>query len=286
LHQIGLAAHNYASAYGVLPPGLNTTTQLGSLAYILPYIEQDNIAKTMANNQTLANQYPNWYYQLQLNSQYAAAVATRIKTYECPSDPGLYGPIAPLPGTAVSGTIVAITTNGGGIGITYYPGALPQGPGTGGTFYFGPKVGCTNYCASAGALGKVGGFYGTWVGPFYANSTTRITDVKDGTSNTIAYGEILGGTTVPNRDFVDSWAGAGAMPTAWDFLEPSQWYTFGSAHNRVVNVAMCDGSVRSVTKAGNTTDWYSNRWYTLQIAAGQEDGSEPAASLNWSLIGF
>src|SRR5437588_1917673 len=58
LHQIGLAAHNYASALGYFPPGSVVSPNsvpsaswmttppygpyTGTLAYLLPYIEQDN----------------------------------------------------------------------------------------------------------------------------------------------------------------------------------------------------------------------------------------------------
>ncbi len=43
IKQISLAAHNYDSANGCLPPGINMTSYAGTLAYLLPYIEQDNI---------------------------------------------------------------------------------------------------------------------------------------------------------------------------------------------------------------------------------------------------
>src|SRR5262249_17352984 len=39
LHQIGVAAHNYESARGQLPPGTDANG-LGVLVYILPYMEQ------------------------------------------------------------------------------------------------------------------------------------------------------------------------------------------------------------------------------------------------------
>src|SRR5690242_654209 len=55
LHQLGLAAHNYESAYGHFPPGflgqlpagsavgVNETTQqwVGVLVFLLPYVEQE-----------------------------------------------------------------------------------------------------------------------------------------------------------------------------------------------------------------------------------------------------
>src|SRR5262245_50619796 len=68
LHQLGLACHNYASSLGVFPPGSvvspNTTNPMaantagppvdgpyvGGLAFLLPYIEQDNIYKLIPQN--------------------------------------------------------------------------------------------------------------------------------------------------------------------------------------------------------------------------------------------
>ena len=41
LHQVVLAAHNYESSYGQLPPGMDVTGA-GALAYLLPYLEQQN----------------------------------------------------------------------------------------------------------------------------------------------------------------------------------------------------------------------------------------------------
>src|SRR5882724_10902263 len=57
LKQIALAAHNYHDAYQTLPPGSNGEYPAGAtwsgfawpwygvLAYLLPYVEQDNIYK-------------------------------------------------------------------------------------------------------------------------------------------------------------------------------------------------------------------------------------------------
>src|ERR1700751_1616360 len=45
LKQISLAAMTYDSAMGRLPPGLVGTTSTSVLAFLLPYIEQDNVYK-------------------------------------------------------------------------------------------------------------------------------------------------------------------------------------------------------------------------------------------------
>src|SRR6184192_3342099 len=60
LKQIGLAAHNYASTYGKLPPGqlgaingqstsVFDAQTYGLLVFLLPYVEQENIYKQMSN---------------------------------------------------------------------------------------------------------------------------------------------------------------------------------------------------------------------------------------------
>src|SRR5215212_6980113 len=59
LKQIGVAAHNYASANGNLPPGFSGTPNLGTpaaiagtgvgvLVYLLPYVEQDAVYKAFS----------------------------------------------------------------------------------------------------------------------------------------------------------------------------------------------------------------------------------------------
>jgi prepilin-type N-terminal cleavage/methylation domain-containing protein/prepilin-type processing-associated H-X9-DG protein len=81
LKQIGLAIHNYHDSYQKTPP---TYTGTGSgaptgqpynswMAFVLPYIEQDNVKRA---------------YNLNLNCYdpgNTAIISTRVKVYECPS---------------------------------------------------------------------------------------------------------------------------------------------------------------------------------------------------------
>jgi prepilin-type N-terminal cleavage/methylation domain-containing protein/prepilin-type processing-associated H-X9-DG protein len=84
LHQIGLALHNYHSAYEKLPPGSNPSG-FTVVALILPFIEQDNVYKQI-DFSLMANDPLN-----------AGPTGTTIKTLLCPSDtialppPGLGG---------------------------------------------------------------------------------------------------------------------------------------------------------------------------------------------------
>jgi prepilin-type N-terminal cleavage/methylation domain-containing protein len=256
LKQISLGAHNYDSAMGTLPPGFNSGSYCGSLAYLLPYIEQDNIFRQLPTNLLVIPGTGGVWW----GTGWTAA-NNKVKTYNCPSD---YADRT----TPANGTFAYFYTDSGSVTGGYFPGSYPT-------------LGKTNYTASAGALGKVTGFYGTWWGPYYVDSKTAIGTIPDGTSNTIAFGEILGGSGSGTRDYNASWMGAGALPTAWGPIDPGQWYSYGSKHTNVIQFAYCDGSVRPVKKIGPNTDWFSNRWYHNMYASGVDDGSV----IDWNAFG-
>jgi prepilin-type N-terminal cleavage/methylation domain-containing protein len=272
LKQLALAAHNYDSQNGTLPPGLNlnsgNNTYVGCLAYLLPFIEQDNIHRlipqTMFTTSAVSPAPGVWW-----GGGFSAA-CNPVKTFQCPVDGDRDG--APSTGVFAYFTTAGLTLTGG-----YFAGNPTSG---------GRPLGRTNYAASAGALGDTtDAFYGQWKGPFYANSRVAVGNMPDGTSNTIAFGEMLGGSRTP-RNFVASWMGAGALPTGWGLIEQPGWYSFGSNHTNIVNFAWGDGSVRAIRKGtgastvntspggAGTTNWFSTDWYTFQRAAGYTDGQQ------------
>lgn len=258
LKQLALAAHNYESANGVLPPGFNSSSYCGTLAYLLPYIEQDAIANLIP--QTMLS--PNNTAGVWWGGAWTAA-NNRIKTFMCPSD-ATYASVT-------LGVFAYFTTSGTTLTGGYFGGDLPT-------------LGRTNYVAVAGALGDTTATpWNTWRGAFFVNSQTTIAGIADGSSNTLFFGDYLCTQTSPTttRQFAASWMGAGAMATAWDVLSPGQWYAFSSRHPGRTQFAFGDGSVRAITNAGSSTPWYTARWYAFQQAAGTSDG----AVANFSLLG-
>jgi prepilin-type N-terminal cleavage/methylation domain-containing protein/prepilin-type processing-associated H-X9-DG protein len=275
LKQIGLAALAYESQYKKLPPGYNGATTLnmvnpnwpayqqapnmGVLAYLLPYVEQDTVYKQMfqgagavpkdyfALNTT--NTTPWWGYQAAVN-----AALVHINMFLCPSD----DPYEP----ETTG-IVAVLHCGFDGGKSQF--SLQLG-------YFQPapdvdQLGRTNYVGCQGFFGKAS----SEVPPNTPNyegllcNRSRVTMAQlartDGASNTLLFGETIGGKAVPPRDYEFTWMGAGALPTGFGLAENDtvDASMFSSRHTGVVQFCWADGSVRGIRRpAAPMTDAYNN----------------------------
>lgn len=171
LKQLALACHNFETATGSLPglapapTGSNTNSFGYSVhARILPYIEQENLGKTFDTNATplFTGTFP---VSLSLNPAIAATAATPVKTFLCPMD-----------GQNQLYTVI-----------------------TGGGTHAG-----TNYVVNIGS-GQVGSAFGNTYDPrfptdglFWYGSKVRLTDISDGTSNTLMWSQTLRGTNSGN----------------------------------------------------------------------------------------
>jgi len=271
LKQMGLALHNHHDVVGYLPPALvnsgrwTPNASAASLTYypsdgqwyvynhsgfifLLPYIEQDNLYKMYdfkvpgslsnpvgatpaPNSAALTSTHPNAFVQSQ-----------KLKVFLCPSDRD--------PEVIISGTGAS----------DYY-----QRPNTCRSNYLFSAGGLTDYNSPADwQLASASGAFGH-------NTKTKLTEVTDGTSNTIAIGESVqrkeGSGTNPifgpywgsgthtatigytpagdprfniNAPFVATCTPAGPNCVyAWAF---SSWHTSGA------NFVFLDGSVKFITQ--------------------------------------
>jgi len=285
LKQLGLACHNYESAFQVLPPGVVmrypknggftfAASLVGPITFLLPYIEQDNLYRQLPKYPLDTPQGipqtndPNpgptsGYYNLTTGFNGFPPVCNfarpdslsfnRIKIAECPSDD---------PYSSVTGTFIVFYTDATTLTFTggYYPN--PNGQ------FFGR----TNYAANAGSIGAGSDpFYGQWVGPMTDRSANKLANMPDGTSNTFMFGETMGGEEQGVRNFSLAWFGGLSMPVAWGIGSPAQWYQYGSKHTGIAQFAFSDGHVQSVRKGAGTT-FFTNDWYNLQRLGGFRDG--------------
>ncbi|MBP3954491.1 DUF1559 domain-containing protein [Gemmata sp. G18] len=221
MKQLGLAAANYESSYGYLPPGNNSVSAIGTFGYLLPFVEQDNIYQLIEPAKLAIPGTGVWY----AGGSWAAA-NNKVKMFQCPSDG--------------SDNVTAST---GVWAYVYVNGPAPSAGSWSPTAY--PTLGKTNYAPNAGYLGSANT---SLTGPFFTNSKTKISAISDGTSNTIGFGEYLGGHNPGTRDYVSTWMGTGGLPTAWGLTETSEWYQFGGRHTGGVLFTFCDGSVRSLRR--------------------------------------
>jgi prepilin-type processing-associated H-X9-DG protein len=107
------------------------------------------------------------------------------------------------------------------------------------------------------------------MGVFYNRSNTKLRDITDGTSNTLFFGEAVGGkltTSNSTRQYGFTWMGTGFMTTSGG-LGSYSFGTFNSEHPGTTQFALADGSVRSVR---NTMD------FNMYVeASAMNDGTTP-----------
>ena len=303
LKQLGLAAHNYESAYGVLPPGYHgpkpnihypltghleenggnnprfSAKWTGVIVYLLPYIEADNIYKqlrTMNDN----NYRGAWW---ETNPDWTLA-HSQISILQCPSDTANAGEATVGMSALMHSFDSGPPAGAEGIVMYYFPGA------------FG--LGKTNYTGVAGpgwndgsiaAPASLNANYKPYTGIFTNRSKVKIANIGDGSSNTLMFGEGLGGNDPGARDFQWSWMGTGSMATFRGLCNgPAgsatavNWAGFSSRHTGIVQFCFGDGSVRGLKHgsssarnaatgcAGCTTP--SSGWWCFQALAGKDDG--------------
>jgi prepilin-type N-terminal cleavage/methylation domain-containing protein len=259
LRQLALAVHNHHDTFGALPSDKAYTydptgPNWSWLAHILPQIEQDNLYMAAGIGANPPNNI----------NQSLPQIATRVKTFICPSDPdALNGPVSYPSNFDMNDPVLGpltyeVTCYRANIGANWGGGA-PGSPLWWGTDPQWCNPDPNNPNPSTTYDGCV---YGN--GPISETARPkRLTDITDGTSNTFLIGEALVG-----KDYQNSWAhmdntiatcayppNAKNPATGQDY-PPDQWwnrYAFTSAHPGGVQFAMADCSVRFISNAIDLT---------------------------------
>ncbi|EMI52650.1 DUF1559 domain-containing protein [Rhodopirellula sallentina] len=197
--QIGLALHNYHSAYNQLPRNLGGTSPdpttsisnnksnrlfLSWMVGITPFIEQQSIWESIAAGvDSDGNRYvpmgpTPWTNFVPWN--------TDIPAFRCPSDPGIGLPAKGRTNYAACvGDHARLTNSGGRNQFGFYQSANDDNAEVAGT----SKSDDVNTAIEARRTNR---------GCFWSRHTTRFRDITDGTSNTIMCGEIC--TSLGNKE--------------------------------------------------------------------------------------
>ncbi len=256
LKQLGLAAHNYHSALGKLPPGYlgpnpnihadsggnlpastltNTGPQwVGLLASLLPYIEQDNLYKASLGADGRNGGLPTY-------NQWTGPVNNNgnVKSFICPFDPTIGALAHNSRGSyGINGQIFRHNYEWGGVGLSSYPASIQDG--TSNTIFFTEKLAETFNCTGCCNNYK-DNYWPDW-GPIISS--------KD-----------CGEPTGPAAMFQSNCIG---NPSSCDGNRAS------TPHSGGINVALGDGSVRFVSAGVTPTTW----WAAMTPAGGETLGSD------------
>jgi prepilin-type N-terminal cleavage/methylation domain-containing protein len=307
LRQLAIASHNYHADFQRLPPaGLYQDFPMGTaqtqqqnisiLTILLPYVEADNVFKKLqvvappygalvtraltpgykpaqfgtveGGPDTGLTQVSDMWWNGSNNRLWCQA---KIKLFLCPSDDLANA-------TPRLGTIVCTDTDNSNV----YGWFIGMGS-------FADAAGRTNYVANCGSIGRStimapGPHLGIYEGILVNRGRISLgqVTVQDGTSNTLLFGETLGGEGIGPRTLVSAWMGAGQQCTWFGLgrgngpmLNPdgsassqitvgANLYNFSSRHAAGVQFAWGDGSVRTV-KFAQTVPTMQQFNMTLQV---------------------
>ena len=270
LKQVGLGAQNFQNQYGRFPPGYlgpipqsaNASGQFVScLAFALPYMELNTVWDQMDTDVSTHAGISLFDIAREGDPYWQRADAwkmaqTRIGAFVCPSDAPYDKPLpaATLSFHYDSSKDSAIISRG-----RFIDGA-------------GDQLGRTNYLGVAGFSGYIADpRYDILRGVFYNRSQIDFRDITDGSSNTLLFGEAMGGNLPAADDGTGgtcsyAWIGAGVMGTGGGLSKDSEWSQFSSFHPGIVQFCMADGAVRQIALE---VDEATFKYYLGAIADGQ-----------------
>lgn len=265
LKQLAMGVHNYHSTSGRFPPNCKYNGNLNPfnptvpnwswLAYLLPQIEQQNLYLQANIGGTPPNNI----------NQSLPQIATRVKTFLCPSDPDAWRGPRSYPANfdmydPVLGPLTyEVTCYRANIGSNWGGGA-PGSPWWWGT---DPQWCVPDPNNSDPSLTYDGCGAGNGVIWETFHQPINILNVTDGTSNTLMIGEAM-----TEKDYQNAWCNMdnaiatcayppnAKNPVTGKDYPPDQWwnrYAFTSAHPGGVQFAMTDGSVHFISDSISLT---------------------------------
>jgi prepilin-type N-terminal cleavage/methylation domain-containing protein len=274
LHQLGIAAQTAHDTNGMLPPQAGN---YGGAIYsplffhLLPYVEQQNVWKAAV----VTEEAPSAVGVIQLTTGEELVpgdgifiTQMKIPVYQCPSDPGL------STSSSSKGWGAAASTYAGNFqvfgsttdstvwnGTSRIPASFPDG--TSNTIFFAEKV------------SQCGAWRGTWWSKgVYYNYTCDGNPSCDDSYPADGFSAVFGGgsSTVQGNSF--SWnTGTASMFQVAPASVTScvtYWQNATSPHTAVMNVALGDGSVRSLASSMTPQTW----WNAVVPNDGQTMGSD------------
>ena len=252
LKQFILAAHNYHDTRKVLPPAKSVSTDFSTHAYILPYLEQANAQNLI--NWTVDSDDP-------IN---AAAMATEVPIFNCPSDPQTSVP-AGWAGTSYRSNQGSGILNGLPSGVN---AAMPEPNGPFIPTRYLPLAAITDGLSNTAAFSEHG------KGDFNPGLSSPTDTFKPGTTpNTpddavaqcaamdptnLAFQGVsdVGAPWIKGYHSVTNYFHVSGPNTRSCMFPPGRIATTAqSQHPGGVQVALCDGSVRFVSQTINLLVW-------------------------------
>lgn len=299
LRQLGLAAHHFHSDHQRLPPGylgpstarntdFPTHTQegqwVGHFPLLLPYLEQDAVFRQLQINFHPDTVTPlPWFWKpgpISYHDNYVAG-RTRVSLFHCPSAP----PYEPKPeaGPGRGGTLLGLHVfNSRRMGV--FTDAWKDDYVRSSAYRF---LATTHYMGVAGCGVGDHPFYSRYEGIYTNRSrhTLGQLSARDGTSNTLLYGEACGTHWNSPPESTDiAWMAGGGLGTYLGLqrARTASVITFSSWHVAGVPFCWADGSVRSVRYGQTAWDErapFTPDWTLLQQLAGYRDGQAADAGM-------
>lgn len=266
LRNLALANANFEAAHKRLPPGYlgSSNTQvhdlsarwIGNIVYVMPFIEQSSIYEVFSQRRNLnprirythpndkPERFRNWWSDNDRDPTYAEScwetAHASISILLCPSD-------SPLQNSTQTISVIHTWSVGDTNNLSIDGFEMPVGSG----------LGRTNYLGVAGRGGSTASAkWQRWLGVFSNGSETKLSQITDGTSNTLLMGEVTGNwsnTSVPSGRLSSFVWTCPPLPTGWglkDHFRSGYSHTdsrFNSLHQSIVNFCLVDGSCASLS---------------------------------------